>query len=318
VETGFKADEQQDGVASVMSTGKMDLRLNAQGQMEVLLGNVGSETANNTTLVYNKNLRDGQWHHLAVSVLKSTNGSGNIYIDGQQYKQISASVMPELFGDKLMLGGRRLQPSQGVYTFAEQLKGAIDEVRIWKGRRTANVIKDNMYARVKANEAGLVAYYPLEKNTRDAYNQVVAVGTLANSVTSGSSAEELSFFAADGTELSTLSSEILNSENTAALKQAPKKENVQFNFVASERQIKVNITEAPARTAHTHAIATHASPLVPFYERILAVICKRFRLFIVEWLTNCEKSVILFTTRCFDKKVFCLWTAHCVNGREEL
>ena len=247
VETWFKADEQQDGVASVMSTGKMDLRLNAQGQMEVLLGNVGSETANNTTLVYNKNLRDGQWHHLAVSVLKSTNGSGNIYIDGQQYKQISASVMPELFGDKLMLGGRRLQPSQGVYTFAEQLKGAIDEVRIWKGRRTANVIKDNMYARVKANEAGLVAYYPLEKNTRDAYNQVVAVGTLANSVTSGSSAEELSFFAADGTELSTLSSEILNSENTAALKQAPKKENVQFNFVASERQIKVNITEAPAR-----------------------------------------------------------------------
>lgn len=87
-------------------------------------------------------LRDGQWHHLAVSALKST-GGGNVYIDGQQYKQIAASVMPELFGDKLLLGRRRLQTSQAVYTYTEQLKGAVDEVRIWKGRRTASVIKDN-------------------------------------------------------------------------------------------------------------------------------------------------------------------------------
>jgi hypothetical protein len=131
VETWFKADAQQNGIASVLSTNKMDLRLNAQGQMELLLGNVGDATANNTTMVYNKDLRDGQWHHLAVSALKST-GGGNIYIDGQQYKQIAASVMPELFGDKLLLGGRRLQTSQAVYTYTEQLKGAVDEVRIWK------------------------------------------------------------------------------------------------------------------------------------------------------------------------------------------
>jgi hypothetical protein len=198
VETWFKADAQQNGIASVLSTNKMDLRLNAQGQMELLLGNVGDATANNTTMVYNKDLRDGQWHHLAVSALKST-GGGNIYIDGQQYKQIAASVMPELFGDKLLLGGRRLQTSQAVYTYTEQLKGAVDEVRIWKGRRTASVIKDNMYTRVKADEAGLVAYYPMEKNTRDAYNQIVAVGTLANSVVSGSAADELTFYKADGT-----------------------------------------------------------------------------------------------------------------------
>ena len=244
VEAWFKADKQQSGTASLLNTVKMDLRLNAQGKMEIGLPSGNNEES--VTAVYNKDLRDGQWHHVAVSVLKSTSGSGTIYVDGQQCKQISASAMPELFGDKLMLGGRRDQVSNGIYSFTQQLKGAVDEVRIWKGRRTADVIKNYMYSRVKTDETGLVAYYPLEKIGKDAYNQIVTTGTLTNSVTSGLVADELSFFAADGTTVNAQLS-ILNSQNTAALKQAPKLENVQFNFVASERQIKVNLEELPAK-----------------------------------------------------------------------
>ena len=254
IETWFKADEKQNGVASVLGTQKMDLRLNAQGQMEMLLGSTANVKANNIIPINNKDLRDGQWHHLAVSVLKSANGNGIVYLDGQQSKLIAASAMPVLYGDKLMLGGRRVETVGTDYQFTQMLKGAIDEVRIWKGRRTADVIKNYMYTRVQADEAGLMAYYPLEKNTLDEYNQIVATSTFANSV-DGAIAEDVMFFDANAAAVSPKSSE-LSAQNTAALKQAPRLENVQFSFVASERQIKVNLDEQPARMEGCHIYIT--------------------------------------------------------------
>ena len=228
VEAWFKADEQQSGVASILSTIAMDLRLNEQGKMELALNGSPIE-------VMNKDLRDGQWHHVAVNVLKSTNGSGIIYVDGQQRKQISASAMPALYGDKLMLGSHRTSvDGQGLYTYDQMLKGAIDEVRIWKSRRTADVIKNNMYARVKSDEPGLVGYYPLERFGLDTNNQTVTTSNLEDATEKQGG--ELTFFIG-GAECSM--------ENTAALKRAPSLKNVDFSFVASERQIKVNLEEQP-------------------------------------------------------------------------
>ena len=250
VEAWFKADEQQNGVASVLSTQKMDLRLNAGGKMEMAV----TENGDNATLVYDKDLRDGQWHHVAVNVMKGTNGSGIIYVDGQQRKVLVASAMPALYGEKLMLGSHRTSiDGQGLYNYDQMLKGAIDEVRIWKGRRTADVIKNNMYSRVDTNMVGLVAYYPMEGLSVDQYNQVVSVGTIANSVAGAESDEELSFFTKGGAAATPTT---LTSQNTAALKQAPKLENVEFSFVASERQIKVNLSEQPYKLEGCHVYIT--------------------------------------------------------------
>ena len=242
VETWFKADDTNTAAASIMSTPKMDLRLNAQGQMELELED------GDVTSVSNKNLADGQWHHLAVNVLKSTNGNGNIYLDGLLCKQIAGSAMPSLFGDRLILGGRRLQASQGVYRITQKLRGAIDELRIWKGRRTADVIKNSMFSRLTGDEAGLVAYYPLEKSTRDAYNQIVTTVTIDDAVPpSGDNAPPaIELLAADNTAVASINSQ-LSAINSAPLKLAPKMENVEFSFVASERQIKVNLEEQPAK-----------------------------------------------------------------------
>ncbi len=246
VETWFKADEQQTGTVSVMSTLKMNLRLNERGKMDVVLN--GDNTAagyenNASTLVYDKDLRDGQWHHVAVNVLKGSNGSGVIYVDGQQRKQIGSAEMPELFGDNLLLGGMRVEQSYGVYSYAQLLKGAFDEVRIWKGRRTADVIKNNMYQRISAKEAGLEAYYPMEKLVEDSYGQLISTATFNDTVTAGTSAAaKLEFYTADGTKVSGQTAD-LSKAHTAALKPAPKTEKVSFSYVASERQIKVNIDE---------------------------------------------------------------------------
>lgn len=233
VEAWFKADEQQSGTASILSTEAMDLNLNAQGHMALVLD--GSPVEVNTS-----DLRDGQWHHLAVNVLKSTNGSGTIYLDGKP--QLSASNMPALYGANLVLGGHYGYDAQAGYGYNQLLKGAIDEVRIWKARRTADVMKNNMYNRVKADETGLVAYYPMETLSMDAYNQLVTTPTLADKI--DESSNEVTFYNTDCTPLaSNLSS--LNSQNTAALKMAPNLTNVEFDFVASERQIKVNLNEEP-------------------------------------------------------------------------
>ena len=246
IETWFKADKTQNGVASVLGTQKMDLRLNAQGQMELLLGSTADVEAKDIVPISNNDLRDGQWHHVAVSVLKSVNGGGSVYLDGLQAKLLSASTIPVLYGDKLMLGGRRVETVGTDYNFTQQLKGAIDEVRIWKGRRTADVIKNYMYTRVKADEAGLVAYYPMEKNGLDDYNQIVATSTFDDAVTAGTqNVATMTFFNANADALPAQTAD-LSSLNTASLKQAPRMENVQFSFVASERQIKVNLEEKPA------------------------------------------------------------------------
>ena len=210
IETWFKAETTQDGAASLLATDKMTVRLNASGYLEMVLDE-------STVELLRRDLRDGQWHHLALNVLKSTDGSAVCYVDGEPCSQIAASAMPVLSGAQLILG-------QG-------LKGAIDDIRIWKARRTADVIKQNRYLRMAGDEAGLVAYYPMEKWLRDEYNQIVTTPTFDDILSSN-----------------TLSGpDALSALNTPALQPAPKKENVQFNFVASERQIKINIDEQPAK-----------------------------------------------------------------------
>ncbi len=235
VEAWFKADKEQNGVASVLSTEVMDLHLNAQGKMELVVNGTTAE-------VMNTDMRDGQWHHVAVNVLKGTNGSGIVYVDGVQRKQVSASAMPALYGAKLLLGGRYSYDAQAGYSYNQLLKGAVDEVRIWKGRRTADVIKNNMYARVDSTEAGLVAYYPMEVLGLDAYHQVVTTATLLDRTEKSNN--EVSFYAPDFTSITARTSD-LSAQNTAALKMAPSLTNVEFSFVASERQITVNLTEQP-------------------------------------------------------------------------
>ena len=235
IEAWFKADKSNTTTASILSSQVMDLRLNANGKMELALGGSPVE-------VMSTDLRDGQWHHVAVNVLKSTNGSGIIYVDGQQRKQLASSAMPALYGDRLMLGSHRTSlDGQGLYTYDQMLKGAIDEVRIWKGRRTADVIRNTMHQRVKTDETGLMAYYPMESFVLDSYNQLVSTATLSD--VTEKQAGNIAFY----TEGAATTTGTASKDNTAALKPAPTMESVQFSFVASERQIKVNLEEQPAK-----------------------------------------------------------------------
>lgn len=232
LEAWFKADAGQDSITSVLSTKSTDLRLNAAGHMELAVKGSAEEVSTD-------NLRDGQWHHVALNVLKSTNGSAIVYVDGEQRKQFASSAVPALTGDKLALGAHPTAVDETGVPYKQMLRGAIDEVRIWKGRRTAGVIRDNMYNRVAANSDGLVAYYPMERLGLDEYNQIVTTSNLNDAVTD---TIPLAMFDSYAYAVDSL---VSSKENTAALKVAPSQVNVEFSYVASERQIKLTLEEEP-------------------------------------------------------------------------
>lgn len=232
IEAWFKANTEWNKLSSILSTQNIDLRLNNTGQMELSLNN------GEPMRVHSVNLFDDQWHHVAVNVLKSSNGSVTIYVDGEPRKQFSASLMPNLFGEKLMLGSHRTSvDGQGLYTYDQMLKGAIDEVRIWNGRRMSSVINDNIFNRLTGNEGGLVAYYPMEKSYKDDFNQYVTTPSETDASVNANLSGDLTFYVNCNKELS--------ANNTATLKQAPRVDDVNFSFVASERQIKINLEAEP-------------------------------------------------------------------------
>ncbi|OYP61876.1 LamG-like jellyroll fold domain-containing protein [Prevotella sp. P3-122] len=229
IEMWFRADNSQKGKASIVgynSNNKLDIYLSESGQLRM--------TANaKDYAVSSKDYRDNQWHHLAFNVLKSTSGSATLYVDGIAGKQFSATEAPALQTSKLILGGHL-----NGETFDQPFKGAIDEVRVWHGHRTADVINNNMYARVSNDAEGLVAYYPFEKATLDAGNQMYTDTTACDQSTKA---------AGNIMKIEGLGNVEYLSQNTAPLKTAPVRQNVGFSFTGSDRKILIKLTDSPQR-----------------------------------------------------------------------
>lgn len=230
LELWFRADASNSATASIVSMGdnKLDLRLNEAGGLELV-----ASGANYT--VSQTDYRDNQWHHLALNALKSTSGNATVYVDGVALKSVSASAVPALAADYLFLGSHR--KTEGSTAYNQMLKGAVDEVRIWKQRCTADVVRSNIYNRVDKTISELIAYYPFEYSTVDANNvPVVKLAAEDVSPVDGGAAVILNNGMAKHSILDT---------NVVGLKPAPTKVNVPFNFVASERKILVNLTQSP-------------------------------------------------------------------------
>lgn len=230
LEMWFRADATNTGTASIVSLGDndLDLRLTASGALEMV--------ASGTTYpISSTDYRDQQWHHLALNALKSTSGNATIYIDGVALKSVSAAAVPVLAADYMFLGSHR--KTSGSTQYNQMLKGAVDEVRIWKQRCTADVVRSNIYNRVDPTLPELVAYYPFELSTVDANGVPVIKSTAADqSATQNGTATILNNGAATN---------VISDNDVVGLKPAPTKVNVAFDFVASERKILVTLNESP-------------------------------------------------------------------------
>lgn len=234
IETWFMASadpstsSEQGAAASIIGFGQqaLDVRLNAEGRMEV-----ATDAA--TTLVGTTDYRDGQWHHVALNVLRSENGRTTVYVDGEALKQVFA--VPALQTANILVGGS-INPAD--HTPAAMLKGGIDEVRIWRGTRTAETIKQSANHRVNgADEPALMMYYPFEESTIDAYQQTVIQPTMADKSKMGGE-NVLTFFTGRA---------VTSAWTAPSLKAAPNVENIPFTYVADERRIVINLDVEPAR-----------------------------------------------------------------------
>ncbi|MBQ3634959.1 MAG: hypothetical protein II951_05010 [Bacteroidales bacterium] len=235
IEFWFRAEQQQAGAANLVGfdkADKLDIGLDSKGAIE--LRSMGTSYT-----CSNKDYRDNQWHHVALNVLKSSNGSATVYVDGVAVKQIAVAAIPSIQTAKMLLGGHRNGQTSA---YDEKLKGAIDEVRIWTGSRTGEIITDNMYNRVDTCSRGLVAYYPFERIQLDEGNQPVTVSTAADRSATGAGKAAIQ----SGT-----GAVKMTKGNTAALKPAPTLQNVAFDYVSSERKILINLTTEAQRIEGT-------------------------------------------------------------------
>lgn len=243
IEFWFKGDnEVQADTASIFTLGygTLDLRV-AKGNLELVAGNSIYQLAEAKTWL------DHTWHHFALNAHKATRGRVTIYLDGTAVKQLSTDKFPNLSGDYLFLGAKRSKMAVNDSTirnvYSNYFTGQFDEFRYWKGTFSAEIIRGHIYNRIDEKSAGLMAYYPFEKQMVDEYNQTVYVPDLSDRVNDAAKIEVI-INDNNGGSISIIN---WDSEDTPALKPAPLMENVSFSFVASERKILINIEEEASK-----------------------------------------------------------------------
>ena len=227
VEMWFCADKKQanaiaylfdtDAFSVVLESGKM--KLYADDKVLLSMGN--------------KTYNDGKWHHLAINVLR--NGNTIVYIDGESVGQMASTNMPALQTSYMYLGAHRVESNDmtTVYDLTNKLNGQIDEIRVWNATLNAKVLRDRMYSRLQGDEPGLVAYYPFEKESLDANMQVVSEASAVDVVTNRHQA----------TGYTNNVHVIACTDEAPALKPVLNETNVNYNFVASERGIVIELNE---------------------------------------------------------------------------
>lgn len=225
IELWMRADKQK-GETQLLQAGEVELWMNTDGVLQLTSG--GNTFAAGTT-----SLHDKAWHHVALNILR--NGNAAVYVDGERTMATSVTGIGTTASDRMIVGARRTLTEDGAYKYDRQLVAGIDEIRLWNATLSADILKSRRKMRLNGTEQGLVAYYPFEKKTLDAYNQVVTVGTDDDMLRTDHKAvyaDALTF-----------------TDEAPALREKPAETNVDYSFTASDNKIVITLNETPATIA---------------------------------------------------------------------
>ena len=239
IEMWFRADKNQNNeVAYLFDSDFLSVVLE-NGKMK--LYSITAEETKQILSMGTKSYTDSKWHHIAINVLR--NGNTVVYIDGESVGQAASTNVPAMQSAYLYLGAKRNRDENysKFDVMSNKLVGEIDEIRIWNATVNASVIRDRMNQRLKGDEAGLVAYYPFEEEKLDEYSQIVTVGTATDMVTGRH----------DITALRAEEYNVAYSNEAPALKPMENATNLNYNFVASERGIVIELNEDADRIEGT-------------------------------------------------------------------
>ena len=222
VEMWALADENQADGAQLLSLDngqKLDLNI-VDGQLQLVADSIAYNPQPSTL-----NFTDHQWHHVALNVLKGIDKQTTLLVDGTAVLTLESDKVPALAGARLWLG--------------RNMKGMLDEVRLWHGTNTQETISERMYHRLDGKEeSGLKGYYPMEDSYFDEYHQRVFTFSLDNQGYEATASTTLVSEHEDVTPVA--------GDNAPGLKTAPHKSNLSFSFVADERKVKITLDHSAA------------------------------------------------------------------------
>ena len=225
IELWMRADKQK-GETQLLQAGEVELWMNTDGVLQLTSGD-------NTFSAGTSSLQDKAWHHVALNILR--NGNAAVYVDGERTMATSVTGIGTTASDRMIVGARRTLTEDGAYKYDRQLVAGIDEIRLWNATLSADILKSRRKMRLNGTEQGLVAYYPFEKKTLDAYNQVVTVGTDDDMLRTDHKAvyaDALTF-----------------TDEAPALREKKTETNVDYSFTASDNKIVITLNETPATIA---------------------------------------------------------------------
>lgn len=105
------------------------------------------------TAIYQYELNDGRWHHIAG--VFSLSGSIALYIDGELADSAKAAKKIAPNNSHFLIGGDGRR----------SLNGIIDEVRVWNVARSNEEIRSFMYHPLEGNEYGLIGYWDFDEDS---------------------------------------------------------------------------------------------------------------------------------------------------------
>lgn len=230
----------QAGEAQLMQMGEIALWTDAEGALQLTGKGAYNPNSEEQTVLSTSsmNLLDNVWHHVAVNVLRQ--GTAAVFVDGKRCLTTSAQNVGGIATNNLLMGVRRLTQSAqtATYGYDRNFKGEIDEIRVWNATLNADKLLSNRKVRLTGKEDGLIAYYPFEIKTVDAFNQVITVG-YENDLSRGTHAAQL--ISTTGTQ-----GIVAYTDEAPALRVKPVETNVAFTFTASDEKIVIDINEDPA------------------------------------------------------------------------
>ena len=181
----------------------------ANGRLQLVAGG-------RTTSIGTADYFDGQWHHLAMNVLRF--GMTSISIDGERIAEVASANVPTLVGKFVTLGNK--------------FRGDIDELRYWRATLSQELLAGRIYERVdtiEAKEEGLAVYLPFEASSYDEYNQVVTAFSLNNH---------------SGHQIDLTAQNVSAAATAPSLKEAPANSSWRFRMTKNEREIYLELTDA--------------------------------------------------------------------------
>ncbi|MES2431447.1 MAG: carbohydrate-binding protein [Bacteroidota bacterium] len=116
---------------------------------------IGFMGATNSYLPYN--FKKGLWYHIAAVI--NAAGNATVYVNGVSIGTSVSVLNNGITGTPFKIG------ISWSWATNEQFEGGIDEVRVWKTRRTANEIASNFLGVISPSNTDLLAYYKFNQSS---------------------------------------------------------------------------------------------------------------------------------------------------------